>query len=110
MWFEKGAKMFDAHIGGINLTGFIIIFSMVVVLPSQILLCFKVNSLFLRLVPIILSILLIMFSVVMYFVSTGWDLLIYILFGIYGVGLAFISAVGWGVSKVIKWKNKRQVK
>ena len=98
--------MFDAHIGSINLTWLVIIVAVIVVLPVQIFLCFKVKSLILRLLPIILFITLILISVVMYFISTGWDGLIYILFGIYGVGLVLVSSVGWVIWKIVARRTK----
>ena len=45
--------MFDIWIGDIELTTLVLIVSVIVILPLQVLLCFKARSLFVRLVPVI---------------------------------------------------------
>ena len=46
--------MFDVWMGDIELTTAVLIFSIIVLLPFQLLLCFKVKSKSIRLLPIIL--------------------------------------------------------
>lgn len=46
--------MFDIYVGDTPLTTFVLLFSLVLVLPLQLLLCFKVRSLPVRLIPALL--------------------------------------------------------
>ena len=46
--------MFDVWIGDVNLAPFLWIFTLVVVLPIQLALCFKVKSKVVRLLPVII--------------------------------------------------------
>jgi hypothetical protein len=100
--------MFDVWMGGIELTTAVLIFSIVVLLPIQLLLCFKVKSRAIRLLPVILlSIPTIIFTV-MSVAITGWDGLGYIFLAIFTGFMLLMCGVGWGIwaiSKLIKKKK-----
>ena len=51
---EDGDGMFDIWIGDVELTRCALIFSLVVLLPLQLLLCFKVKQKGIRLIPVTL--------------------------------------------------------
>ncbi|MBQ2911725.1 MAG: hypothetical protein IJE55_05525 [Clostridia bacterium] len=94
--------------GDIELTTAVLIFSIVVLLPIQLLLCFKVKSRAIRLLPVILlSIPTIIFTV-MSVAITGWDGLGYIFLAIFTGFMLLMCGVGWGIwaiSKLIKKKK-----
>ena len=46
--------MFDAWIGNMNMTVIVLALSVAVILPLQLVLCFRVKSLFVRLLPVII--------------------------------------------------------
>ena len=100
--------MFDVWMGDIELTTAVLIFSIVVLLPIQLLLCFKVKSRAIRLLPVILlSIPTIIFTV-MSVAITGWDGLGYIFLAIFAGFMLLMCGVGWGIwaiSKLIKKKK-----
>lgn len=100
--------MFDVWMGDIELTTAVLIFSIVVLLPIQLLLCFKVKSRAIRLLPVILlSIPTIIFTV-MSVAITGWDGLGYIFLAIFTGFMLLMCGVGWGIwaiSKLIKKKK-----
>ena len=100
--------MFDVWMGDIELTTAVLIFSIVLLLPIQHLLCFKVKSIAIRLLPVILlSIPTIIFTV-MSVAITGWDGLGYIFLAIFTGFMLLMCGVGWGIwaiSKLIKKKK-----
>jgi len=100
--------MFDVWMGDIELTTAVLIFSIVALLPIQLLLCFKVKSRAIRLLPVILlSIPTIIFTV-MSVAITGWDGLGYIFLAIFTGFMLLMCGVGWGIwaiSKLIKKKK-----
>ena len=100
--------MFDVWMGDIELTTAVLIFSVVVLFPIQLLLCFKVKSKAFRLLPVILlSIPTIIFTV-MSVVITGWDGLGYIFLAIFTGFMLLMCGVGWGIWAISKLiKNKK---
>ena len=97
--------MFDVWMGDIELTAFVLIFSIVVLLPVQLLLCFKVKSRAIRLLPVIvLSIPTIIFTV-MSVAITGWDSLGYIFLAIFTGFMLFMCSMGWGIWAITRLVN-----
>lgn len=93
--------MFDIWMGDIELTTAVLIFSFAVLLPVQLLLCFKVRSRIIRLLPaVLLSILTIIFAV-MSAAVTGWDGLGYIFLAIFTGFMLLICGAGWGIWAII---------
>ena len=100
--------MFDVWMGDIELTTAVLIFSLVVLLPIQLLLCFKVKSKAIRLLPIILLSIPTLIFIVMSTTTQGWDGLGYIFLAVFTGFMMLICCVGWGIwaiSKLIKKKK-----
>ncbi|MBE5868783.1 MAG: hypothetical protein E7293_07500 [Lachnospiraceae bacterium] len=98
--------MFDVWIGDINLATFILIFSIIVLLPVQLLLCFKVKSKAIRLLPVIvLSIAAIIFYC-MGKSSNDWDGLGYLFLAIFTGFMLFMCGVGWGIWWLVNRKKQ----
>lgn len=94
--------MFDVWIGDRNLTVLAINIAIAIFLPLQLLLCFKVKSLGIRMSPIILLGVLAVAAIVMYCFNAGWSGLIYI-FGVIYIGLAMLMCgIGWGIWAIVK--------
>lgn len=100
--------MFDVWMGDIELTTAVLIFSLVVLLPIQLLLCFKVKSKAIRLLPIILLSIPTLIFIVMSTTTQDWDGLGYIFLAVFTGFMMLICCVGWGIwaiSKLIKKKK-----
>ena len=100
--------MFDVWMGDIELTTAVLIFSIVVLLPIQILLCFKVKSRAIRLLPVILLSIPTIIFVMMSVVITGWDGLGYIFLAIFTGFMLLMCGVGWGIWAITKSVKKRK--
>lgn len=102
--------MFDIWWGDINLGILIPVLSIFVLLPLQLLLCFKVRSLFVRLFPMgFLGV----SGAWFFFLSVsipGWDSLGYTIFAIDAAFMLFVCAVGWGIWGLCLWWRKRHEK
>ena len=102
--------MFDVWMGDIELTTFTLIFSIVVLLPVQLLLCFKVKSKAIRLLPVILLSIPALFFIVMAAAATAWDHLGYVILVIFIGFMLLTCGIGWGIWWVIhrQKQNKTQ--
>lgn len=98
--------MFDVWIGDIELTTLVLIFCVVVFLPIQLLLCFKVKSKVLRLMPAVVLFALSIFFAVMSASSSGWDGIGWMFFFLYAASMLFMSGVAWGVFGIYKLLRK----
>ncbi len=99
--------MFDVWMGDIELTTFTLIFSIAVLLPIQLLLCFKVKSKVIRLLPVILLSISAICFVGMAIVNTGWDGLGYLFLAIFAGFMLFICGMAWGIWAVVKLIKKQ---
>ncbi len=94
--------MFDIWFGDVNLTLVLIALSAFILLPVQLLLCFKVKSLLVRLLPVILFAML---SVVFFILTqtiTGWDVLFWLICLIYSIFITAVCALGWGIYALVR--------
>ncbi len=98
--------MFDTWMGDIELTTVVLIFSIVVLLSLQLLLCFKVKSRVIRLLPVIVFSIPTIIFVVMSVASTGWDGLGYILLAIFAGFMLLMCGIGWGIWAITKLIKK----
>lgn len=100
--------MFDVWFGDVELTTLVLVFSVFVLLPIQLLLCFKVRSKIVRLLPVIaLSALSICF-LVMAALSSGWTSLGYVFFAVFTGWMLLVCGIGWAIWAIIKRiKGKR---
>ena len=99
--------MFDVWMGDIELTTAVLIFSVVVLLPIQLLLCFKVKSKAIRLLPVILLSIPTIIFVMMSVAITGWDGLGYIFLAIFTGFMLLMCGVGWGIWAINKLVKKK---
>ena len=98
--------MFDIWIGDINIAPFIWLFTLIVVLPIQLVLCFKVKSKIVRLLPVIILTALTIVSAVAAAVGTDWDVLFYLICAVYFAIMLFVCGFGWGIWAIIKKARK----
>jgi len=89
--------MFDIWIDGVNIAPIIWILILIVILPIQLVLCFRVKSKILRMLPVIIfSALTAVFGIAAA-VGIGWDVLFYLICTVYFAIMLFVCGVGWGV-------------
>lgn len=100
--------MFDVWCKDINFTALILMFSIVIILPVQLLLCFTVKSRAIRLLPIIILSVLIGIFVIMAITINDLRAVGYVLLAVYAGFMTFACGIGWGIwaiAKKIKKKN-----
>lgn len=102
--------MFDVWMGDVSLTVIVITISVIIVLPLQLFLCFKVKNQLLRLLPALL--LLIAGIVMMALASSaeGWEGLGYIILALYCTFMLLacgIAWLGWAIMYCVR-KNKKE--
>jgi len=100
--------MGDMWIRDIEITSLIAISSVLVVLPIQLLLCFKVKSVFLRLLPSILLTVTTIFLFTMMTTSRDWDALGYAVLGVLSGVLLIFSGIGWGIWAIVRCIRKKK--
>ena len=89
--------MFDIWFEDASLTVIVILFSILIVFPLQYLLCSKVKSLPVRLIPTACTLFFALVSAILLCLSTGWESMIFIFFLIYAGFLLFIIGLAWGI-------------
>ena len=98
--------MFDIYIGEIELTEVIIFVSVLIMIPIQLFLCFKVKNILLKLLPIITLLILIVSFFCMSQFAQGWDGLGYIILamlaGILLIACLFAWIIWFIVNKIKK--------
>ncbi len=100
--------MFDIWIGDIELTTFTLIFSVVVLLPLQLLLCFKVKSKVIRLLPIIVLSIPTLCFLVLSVILKGWDGIGCLMLAVLTGFMMFMCGIGWGIYGVTKFVKRRR--
>ncbi len=80
------------------------------VLPCQLLLCFRVKSVIIRLLPLIAFLILTVIFAVLMFKATGWDGLGYMLLALYSAILFGVCGICWGAFAIVKIVQKRRNK
>ena len=100
--------MGDVWSRDIEITTLIAVSSILVVLPIQLLLCFKAKKLFFRLLPsFVLTASTIIFFTMMR-LATDWDALGYAILFVFSGVLLIFSGIAWGIWAIINLiKNKR---
>lgn len=95
----------------INIDLVIRILSIIVLLPTQLWLCFKVKKRLVRLLPVIILVLLVVSFLGIASSRTGWDSLGYVIFAIYTVYMLFVCVSGWLIWWIVYYlKHKKNRK
>ena len=100
--------MFDIWIGEVDFTTLVAIAAVLFVFPLQLLLCFKVKKLLIRLLPpILLTVATIVFFSLM-FVAKDWDAVAYAIFGAFSGALLIVCGIAWGIWAIIFGVRKKK--
>ena len=100
--------MFDIYLGDIELTALTCIFSGAVLLPLQLLLCFRVRSLALRLLPAAVLAGAEAVCLLLLLASAGLDGLGYLILAIFGGILLSACGAGWGIWALARRRRGRK--
>jgi hypothetical protein len=94
--------MFDIWIGEVNLTTLVLIFSVFILLPWQLLLCFKVKRIVLRLLPSIVLFAATAIFFAFIYIADGWDSIGYLFFALYTGFMLLVCGIAWLVSTIVR--------
>lgn len=98
--------MFDVWSGNGELTIIALIVSAAVILPVQLLLCFKIRKIVIRLLPVmVLSVLTAVLSLLAA-VTSGWDSLGYIVLAVFTGIMLLVCGSAWGIWAIAKHMKK----
>ncbi len=100
--------MFDIWLGDTELTTFTLLFSCAVLLPVQLLLCFKIKSLVVRLLPVMLLSIPMLCFFVLSAAAAGWDSLGYLFLAIFAAFMLFICGVGWAIWAIARFARSKR--
>ena len=100
--------MGDVWIGDIEITTLIAVCSVLIVLPIQLLLCFMVKKLFLRLLPSLILTATSVFFFIMMRLATDWDAVGYAILGVFSGVLLLFSGIAWGIWAIINLIKKKK--
>lgn len=100
--------MFDLWWGDINLAVWVPVISAPLLLSLQLLLCFKVKSLFVRLFPAGLFAAAGGWFFILSVTIPGWDSLGYTILAIAAGFLLFVCVLGWTIWGLSQWCKKRK--
>lgn len=99
--------MFGVRIGAGFIT-VVLIFSAVIFLITQLLLCFKVKRRIIRLLPVIVLSALTMICIAMSIRITSLDGLLYILLAVFTSFMLLICGIGWGIWAITRFVTKKR--
>ena len=98
--------MFDVWLGEMELTTLTLLLSVFLLLPLQLLLCFKVRSRLLRPLPVILCSLLVGTFLLLALYTPGWDGLGYIFLALFAGFMLTSCGIGWLIWAILRKKKK----
>ncbi len=100
--------MFDIWFNNVEVTNIIMVLCAVLLLPVQLFLCFKIKSLFLRLLPVTTLGAVGGWFLILSICVSGWDGLGYTVLAIYAAMMLFACVLGWAVWGICMWRGKRR--
>ncbi len=100
--------MLDVWLGGAELTTVCLIVSAVALLPIQLLLCFRVRSRMIRLLPVVVLALTALIFCCKAVTSTDWDSFGYTFLAILAGLMLFMCGIGWGIWAIVGIVKKRR--
>ena len=100
--------MFDVWIGDTNIAPFLWIFTLIVVFPIQLALCFKVKSKIVRLLPVGVLSALTIAAAIAAATSIDWDALFYLICAVYLAIMLFVCSIAWGIWAIVRCIRKKK--
>ena len=103
---KEVCRMVDGWLRDIGLTALVAILSFAIVLPTQILICFKIKDIFVRLLPVLFFLVIALVGWALSCFISGWAAIGYLILACITGFMACICGVGWGVWFIIKLFSK----
>ena len=100
--------MIDLYFFKIDVSSFIFIVSAIVFLATQLLLCFKGKCIWLKLIPVFLSVTAIIVFVILTACLEGWDAVGTLVLALFSAYLLAVSICGWGIWGIVFLILKRK--
>ena len=100
--------MFDLWIRDIEITALIALSAVLLVLPVQLLLCFKAKKRTVKLLPTAISAAAVLLFLGLMITATDWNAVGYVIFAVFSGVLLLFSGIGWGIwaiAKLVKQKK-----
>ena len=88
----------------------VLILSVIIILPCQLLLCFKVKSVIIRLLPLISLLIMTVIFFVSSFMASGWDGLGYLLLSFLTAILFGVCTLCWAIFGIVRYVRKKRNK
>ena len=102
--------MFDVWIGEIDLTTLILILSVLILFPCQLLLCFKVKRIVLRLLPSIVLFAATAIFFAFIYIADGWDSLGYLFLALFTGFMLLVCGLAWLVWAIVRAASRARKK
>ena len=102
--------MFDIHVGSLNIGEVLLVAVTPLTLLIQLLLCFKVKSLTVRLAPAAILALLLADFLVQMFLAGGMGGIAYLIFSLWVLVLLAVCGIAWavwGISRLIRYLKSK---
>ena len=100
--------MGNAWIRDAGIITLIAVTSILIILPVQLLLCFKVKKRFLRLLPPLVLTAATVFFLIMMRMATDWSAIGYAILGVFSGVLLISSGIAWGIWSIIKLIKRKK--
>ena len=100
--------MFDLWSRDTEIMLLLAVSSICIILPIQLVLCFRANRFLVKLLPAILLTVITVVFYAMTLVTTDWSAFAYGILAIFAEVLLFFSAVAWGIWGIIKLIQRRK--
>jgi len=100
--------MYDFWIGDVNFAPILLIFTFAVLFPVQLILCFRGKTKVVRLLPVMIMAVLTSAAVIAAFVSTGYEIILFIVCAVYFAMMLLVCGAAWGIWIIFQfWRRKR---
>ena len=94
--------MFDIWLGEVNLTTLVLIFSIFILFHCQLLLCFKVKRIVLRLLPSIVLFAATAIFFAFIYIADSWDSLGYLFLALFTGFMLLVCGLAWLVWAIVR--------
>lgn len=94
--------MYDFWVGDVNIAPILLLLTVLVIFPVQLILCFKGKSRTVRLLPVIVLSVLTAVAIIAACICTGWNIILYIVSAIYLAIMLAACGVACGIWAIIK--------
>ena len=100
--------MFDVWVRDTEITTLIIGVSFLMVLPGQLLLCFKAKKRLVKLLPALLLTAAMLTFFLLMKLATDWSAIGYAILAVFAGEMLFCNGIAWGIWAIIRFRQKKK--